>query len=217
MNKNSLVRAVAIPRHFSTDVTTDIGIRQEFATNHMSIYTYRLAHTEYNYTHSIKCLYDSACLYVFVILMIFTSCSILIFLASCGMKIITACQYFHRMMMGRLCRHSEFFCSRQIKPWPSEMAITISTSHPFRCLCLTQEKDQCHQSQWESIDSACNFVCSNLNYCLKRSSLGPLSQPTALIKPTTMEVWNFWSVSRYLCSFVSGALVHTPRSLVRSH
>lgn len=133
------------------------------------------------------------------------------------MKIITACQYFHRMKMGRLCRHSEFFCSIQIKPWPSEMAITISTSHPFRCLCLTQEKDQCHQSQWESIDSACNFVCSNLNYCLKRSSLGPLSQPTALIKPTTMAVWNFWSVSRYLCSFVSGALVHTPRSLVRSH
>lgn len=78
------------------------------------------------------------------------------------------------------------------------MAITISTSHPFHCLCLTQEKDQCHQYQGESIDSACNFVCSNLNYCLKRSSLGPLSQPTALIKPTTMAVWNFLECEQIL-------------------
>lgn len=107
------------------------------------------------------------------------------------MKIITKCQYFHRMKMGRLCRDTVSFCSRQIKPWHSEMAITISTRHPFRCSWLTQEKDQCHQYQRESIDSACNFVCSNLNYCLKRSSLGPLSQPTALIKPTTMAVQNF--------------------------
>lgn len=82
-------------------------------------------------------------------------------------------------------------CSRQIELRPSETAITISTSHPFRCLWLTREKDLCHQYQRESIDSLCNFVYSNLNYCLKHSSLGPPSQPTALIKPTTTAVHNF--------------------------
>lgn len=40
MNENSLIRSVVIPRHFSTEVTPDIGFTQEFTINHMSVYTY---------------------------------------------------------------------------------------------------------------------------------------------------------------------------------
>lgn len=109
-------------------------------------------------------------------------------------------------------------CSRRIELRPSETAITISTSHPFRCFWLAQEKYQRHRYQRESIDSACNFVCSNLNYCLKHSSPGPLSQPTVLIKPTTTACAQFFhSASRYSCYFASGALALASWSLVRRH